>query len=42
MVIRAAGSDNDFVDTLKKYYGKRGYIMGLIVFIYGFFVALIV
>lgn len=41
LVLKVAGNDVDYTDTLKKYFGKAGWTAGMIIFILNFCVPVI-
>ena len=41
LVIKTAGNDVDYTDTLRKQFGKAGYIVGMVCFIINFSVPII-
>ena len=41
LVIKTAGNDVDYTDTLRKQFGKKGYIVGMVCFIINFSVPII-
>ena len=41
LVMKTAGNDVDYTDTLRKQFGKTGYIMGMVCFIINFSVPII-
>ena len=41
LVIRTAGNDLDYTDTLKKQFGKKGWVLGMVAFIMNLFVPVI-
>ena len=42
LVIKTAGNDVDYTDTLRKQFGKPGYIVGMVCFIINFAVPIII
>ena len=41
LVLKTAGNDVDYTDTLQKQFGRKGYVIGMICFIINFSVPLI-
>lgn len=41
LVMKTAGNDIDYTDTLRKQFGKKGYIIGMVCFIINFAVPII-
>jgi len=42
LVIKTAGTDVDYTDTLGKYFGRRGWMAGMIIFIVNLFIPIII
>jgi hypothetical protein len=42
LVLKVAGNDIDYTETLKKYFGKKGWIFGMVVFIGNLFIPIII
>ena len=42
MVLRTAGSDTDYTDTLQKFFGRKGWNAGMTIFIMNLFVPIII
>lgn len=42
LVLKTAGSDTDYTDTLQKYFGRKGWKAGMAIFIMNLFVPIII